>query len=97
MLDISLTWSVRSACWFWSKVMGRLAICTARVMAFCRSWEYWLVPVKFELEVEPEELEVEVAVNPLLAVAAEVREPIVVPINDSRAGQDKSSYPAREG
>jgi hypothetical protein len=69
------------------------------LIAFCKSCEYWLVPVKFvlPLELELEELELDAAVNPVFAVVAEVRELTLVPINDSRAGQDKSSYPAREG
>jgi len=66
-------------------------------MTFCRSWEYWLVPVKPELELELDELELDVAVNPVFEDAVELSELTEVPINDSRAGQDKASYPAREG
>jgi hypothetical protein len=68
-------------------------------MAFCRSPEYWLVPVKLvlPLELELEELELLFAVRPFDEVAVEVREPMEVLINDSRAGQEEMSYPAREG
>jgi hypothetical protein len=75
------------------------------LITFCRSAEYSLVPVnsvlplelELELELEELELEPEFAVKPMFDVAVEPRELTEVAINDSWAGQDKSSYPAREG
>ena len=76
---------------------------TARLMTFCRSCEYALVPMKV-LDPELEELELlelllelvpdESDVNEFVV---EVRELLIVPINDSRAGRDEMSHPAREG
>ena len=78
---------------------------TARFMTFCRSCEYALVPMKvldpeleelelleLPLELPPDESDVREFVE-----FTEVRELLTVPINDSRAGRDEMSHPAREG
>jgi hypothetical protein len=68
-------------------------------MTFCRSCEYELVPVKL-LVLEVLELLLELVADDTGGVVTddeELNALLTVLINNSRAGQDEKSYPAREG
>jgi hypothetical protein len=62
-------------------------------MTFCRSPEYALLPVKV---LEPVLEVVAVDTGGVVTDDAELKVLLTVPIKNSRAGEDRTPYPARE-